>query len=295
MNKLPVIETVIESFKFPITRLGPLLKRTLVSVALLIGATVLFTLTFADGLIDVSEDGLRGSALSIFGVAFLVMFASILMLLNGAIQVALRDPMGNRWFSFGGRELRYLLFFPLAIVIYLALGAIGAVLFFIGNTLSGAGLTGEGALGGLGIWLAAPVCFILFVFIGIRLMPLYGFIAIENRFDVAGAWRASYRNFWRILVVLFVVAIAQSVLLVLGSLIAGLITPIPETALDASGAAGDLEPAALAMMLLAAGAIQLPIFLYTSFASLGLYGFIYKYLATKPLTEPDVPQASETA
>ncbi|MEQ9520191.1 MAG: hypothetical protein RLN89_12220 [Parvibaculum sp.] len=287
MKKLPVAETVIESFKFPITHFKALMKRTGIAMLVLLASLVL-TVFIVSTAVAASSPGL---AVTLAIPLFLLILLPFAMLSNGAIQVALGDPLGRNWFSLGTREFRFYLFVPIHIVIVFIVSLLLGTSFAIGGLMAG----GNGGTNWIGIAIGIPLAFAFSVFVGFRLTPLYGYIAIDNRFALSDTWDASRGNFWRIFGAMMLVAIGTSVISSILSLIAGLIAPINPAALEAvrsSGGGEAVSPEAMLAGFAVAAIIQIPFFVYTIFAGLGVYAYVYKFLVQKGSLETDgTPEA----
>ncbi len=284
MKKIPVAQIAAESLKFPIMNVRALLRRTGIPLAILVigvGAVLAITFFSVSGESTGSEIA-TAVALGVPIVAIVFFFGQS-MLSNGALQVILDHPLGKVWFTFGKRELRYLLFLPFSFAMFSAVGVLFAILASLLTLLAG----GPDALSGddanpIGFVLAGLVCFLFFFYVMLRLLPLYGFIAIENRFAIVDAWNLSRGNFWRILGTILLVSLAAS-------LISSVVnTTMPPTVLiglldiegisDAPGMPAEQPIGVQALQILIFASIQIAVLAYTIFATFAAYGLIYKAL-----------------
>jgi hypothetical protein len=284
MTKLPVAKIAGESLKFPIMNVRALVRRTSAALCILVfgvGAAIALTFFSVNG--DSTEREIATAVFMGVPVIAVVFFIGQSMLANGALQVVLDHPLRKVWFSFGERELRFLLFVPFSFALLSAAGLIFAIVATLVTMMIG----GTDALSGddanpLGFILAGLGCFLFFFFVMVRLMPLYGFVAIENRFAVVDAWNLSRGHFWRILGTVLLVGLAAS-------LISGVVnSAMPPTIFfsmmdieglpDVPGVPVDQPMAVQVLQLLIFGCVQVAVLAYTIFANFAAYGLIFKTL-----------------
>lgn len=284
MKKLPVAQIAADSLKFPIMNVRALARRTSAALGILvIGVGAVIAITFFSVSGDSTESEIATAVLLSVPVIVVVFFVGQSMLANGALQVVLDHPLGQTWFSFGGREFRFLLFVPFSVGLLSAIGLIFAIISALLTFVSG----GSDALSGdnanpLWFALAGAGCFFLFFYIMVRLLPLYGFIATENRFAVVDAWNLSKGRFWRMLGTVLLVGLAVS-------LISGVVnSTMPPTMflsiMDVEGLpagpgmAAEQPMAVQILQFLIFACVQSGVLIYSIFANLTAYGLIFKTL-----------------
>lgn len=279
MSKLPVAEIISESMKFPFVNFLKLLKRTIVAIVLfpiaLISALVIAApANGTDAAIQESAPQLA-MVLLLFIPVFLVIMATVH---NGVIQICNDHPLGDRWFSLGSREARLLLYLPLSFGI-MALALLLSAMF---GGIAGIMFGGSEDANVIGYLVGIPIFIAVGVFLSYRLIPLSGFIAVENEFAVSKAWDASRGNFWRILGSVFAVLLLWSVLFMGLQTVAAVLTGGEiaqsvmtfETQEEQKLSLTELSPLAIFITLL-----FLPAQLMFYGSSLAVYGYIYKHLS----------------
>jgi len=284
LDKLPVAKIAAESLKFPITHLRALMRRTGIALGMLVvGVGAVLTIIMLSVGQEAPGGELAAAMLIGLPVLVLVFFVCQSMLANGALQVVLDHPLGKVSFSFGGRELRYLLFIPFGFALLVVAGLIFTTVTIVAGLIFGgpSALSGDGA-NPFGFVIAGLGFFAFFLFLMVRLLPLYGFIAIENRFAVVDAWDLSRGHFWRMLGTLLLVGLAAS-------LISGIInSTMPPTFLiglldiegmsDVPGMPVDQPMAVQVLQALIFGCVQIAVLAYSIFANFAAYGLIFKAL-----------------
>ena len=182
--------------------------------------------------IEAQEFGTHLTLMFLFVLAMIVLFYS--NLLNGTIQVMARHSMAKRSLAFAGRELRFLMLIPFSLVVALASTIGFIILSVVVSIITGEEVRDLNRKLVVGVFpIGALVWFFFWVWLNIRLAPLFGFIALENRFAVRDAWRASRGNFWRIFAIIFLVWVGCLVITIPGYVLGAIFVPI-----DLSGLAG---------------------------------------------------------
>jgi hypothetical protein len=294
MNKLPVAESIIESVKFPITHFGALFRRTGLIGVVLLATGIFFSPYLAEqqlGAIGTPDQGQSFSLMMLFSLFLLVFVYSNFLL--GSIQVYCEHAFGKKLFSFGSRELRFLLLIPLN----LAIGMIAlVVLILVGLILGGIFGTSSGSeanreIVGASTFFAMLGYFVFWIICAVRLSPLFGFIAIENRFAVRDAWRASKGNFWRIAITMILLSIVVSTLMIPGYIVGALMFPLD---LEALGQIDTQSPDAVLLVATELFASMqkwsyfvLPFAIYGYFVIAIAFGKVYFTLTQKSKSQVD--------
>jgi len=295
MTKLPVAQIAAESLKFPIMNVRALIQRTGAALSILvIGIGAIIAITFFSVSGESSESELATAVFLGVPVIAVVFFIGQSMLANGALQVVLDHPLGKTWFSFGEREFRFLLFVPFSFGLLSAVGLIFAIVAALLTMITG----GSSALSGddanpLWFALAGVGGFLFFFYLIFRLLPLYGFIAIENRFAVVDAWNLSKGHFWRILGTVLLVGLAAS-------LISGVVnSAMPPTVFlsimdieglpDVPGMPAEQPVAVQILQFLIFACVQTAVLVYSIFANFAAYGLIFKALREGTTPEAETP------
>ncbi|MDF1846289.1 MAG: hypothetical protein P1U69_03725 [Parvibaculaceae bacterium] len=292
MTKIPVAQIAADSLKFPIMNVRALARRTGAALGILVigvGAIIMTTFFSVGG--ESSESEIATAIFLSVPVIAVVFFVGQSMLANGALQVVLDHPLGKTWFSFGERELRFLLFVPFSFGLLSAAGLVFAIVAALLTMITG----GSSALSGddanpLWFVIAGVGCFLFFFYLIVRLLPLYGFIAIENRFAVVDAWNLSKGHFWRMLGTVLLVGLAAS-------LISGVVnSAMPPTVFlsimdveglpDVPGMPAEQPMAVQILQFLIFACVQTAVLVYSIFANFAAYGLIFK--ALREGTTPEV-------
>lgn len=294
MNKLPVAETIIESFKFPIAHFGALLRRTGFIVVVLVATGIYFNSYLVEQQLRVIGTPDQGQFFSLMmlvsGLLIVFVYSNFLL---GSIQVYGEHAFSRKLFSFGGRELRFLLLIPLN----MAIGIAALIVLILVGVIFGGAFGAGGApdanreIVGASTFFAMLGYIVIWVICAVRLSPIFGFIAIENRFAVRDAWRASKGNFWRIASTMILLSIIASILMIPGYLIGALLFPLD---LDAIGQIDTQSPGGLLLLFTEFSASMqkwsyfvLPFAIYVYYVMAIALGKIYFTLTQKSNAQVD--------
>ncbi len=286
LKKLPVIEIVIEALKFPWVKFVPLLRRTGLSLAILIGISVLLSVVIpTPDVATATPEDIQRQVMFSFLIGLPIIMLVYAIFINGSIQVVTGHPLGTKIFSFGGREIRFLLFIPLFIAIAAAVGTLTYLVFL---ATSGSGFE----------FVSIIVFFVALYWLAMRLTPLYGFVAIENRFAVREAWAASRGKALRIFGIWLLFLLICLVLLIpIAAISYAFLLNDLQTAIEAVNNGEDSLVLIDEMNRSSAvlNLILLPVNVYLFFAIFGAMGLIYKHLKEGQTGEPVTLEDGETA
>lgn len=281
MNKLPVFETFWEGLKFPAQNIGAVLRRSAIPLGVLIAIPILLGEFVAPDRIDGARTGEVGQG--ILFLSFVMVGVALVaygMVVNGVIQLVNNHPLGRVWFSLGTREARFLLTLVLIMLVMTGAGLLAVLPGF----LLGSGGISAGPLNVVFFLIAIA----LYLWVGTRVLPIYGFVAVENRFALKDAWNVSAGYFWRIFaVLLLLLLLGLLILIVLMAVlmpIMGIIAGTPDTAGSSADPAEMISRMQTAAQIV--NLITLPFSLYWFYAACAIQGLIYKKL---------VPSSENTA
>lgn len=292
MTKLPVAKIAGESLKFPIMNVRALLRRTGIVLGLLVVnagiVDIMAALSVADTTVDDYFDPLYFYGDQFF-VSIVVTFIGVSVLANSAIQIVHDDAKGKTWFSFGGKELRFL-FFGAAFLLFAALLYMPVILtknYFFPSPPDHSVEAARGAV----VWslLFLAFCSLLIA----RLLPLYGFIALENRFALVQAWGLSKGHYWRSLATYLIIGIVTSLIFgVLNFLVLPTIRIGLRDVSLLSYASEDLSIMLQVLQTLIFSCMEVAAYAYLVFANFSAYGLIFKALREE---EPSTSRPSDTS
>jgi hypothetical protein len=212
MNKIPVTQTVLESYRFTFGGLSKVIGLIWLPIIILTVGGYFTLVPYFSGMAgalesgDVSQQGslmLRQLALEI---VMIVLMAMIAVAISREILNPVRRPSFLR-FALGPAELRVVggliaLFFLMIVFIFI-LVVIGLVLGLAVNGVLPAGAA-VGSKGGAGIGaLVGLIGFFGLVYVMVRLgFLLTPAVAMEGGFGLERSWELTKGNFWRIVAVI---------------------------------------------------------------------------------------------
>jgi hypothetical protein len=219
MNKIPVGQTIEQSYAFVFGRYLSLLGVVWLPMVLTAGLSLLYA-RWSYGAWTIVPPESMSPQMAIRAVPFslllsAVMMAIIIVIGMGVVREAVGTRSGPRfvYFRFGSDELRaagaaILLVIGLYIVLIVAIivsGVIGAIVIGVHGATNGAKhdptLLGIQILGfiGMGALVASVVCIYFGARFGFLLVPA---TAAEHRFALERSWELTKGNFWRALTVI---------------------------------------------------------------------------------------------
>jgi len=234
LSKIPAFEFLIECFKFPVTHFSALLRRTGLAVLALVATSVIVS----SFVFDLDPNELRSLDLGKFqlqmfllGLATTAFFRSNQFV--GTIQVQGDHECSARFYSFGSREIRFFAAFSIFSILP-GLGLLEATFAATIHEIVSADKNGPDTHAILGYFtfaLFALVFLFLKVWIFVRLAPIFGFIAIENRLAVRDSWRLSRDKFWPLFWLLLAVFVAREVIPIPGYVAGAIFFPLDMAAI----------------------------------------------------------------
>ena len=212
MNKIPVAQTVAESYRFVFGGLGTVIGLIWLPIVILTVGGYFTMVPYFSGMAgaldsgDVSQQGSLLLRLLAFDIVAIVLMAVISVAISREILNPVRRPSFLR-FALGPAEFRTIggliaLFF-LMIVFVVILVIVTMVIGFVANALLGAaGAAGSKGAAGIGA-LVSVLGFFGLVYIMVRLgFLLVPAVAMEGGFGLERSWQLTKGNFWRIFAVL---------------------------------------------------------------------------------------------
>jgi hypothetical protein len=212
MNKIPVPQTVLESYRFTFGGLGKVIGLIWLPIIILTVGGYFMLVPYFSGMAGALESGdvsQQGSLLLrelAFEIVMIVLVAMIAVAITREILNPVRRPSFLR-FALGPAEFRVVggliaLFF-LMIVFIIILVIVGLVIGFAVNAVLPAAGAAAGSKGAAGIGaLAGLVGFFGLVYIMVRLgFLLVPAVAMEGGFGLERSWKLTQGNFWRIVVI----------------------------------------------------------------------------------------------
>ena len=212
MNKIPVAQTVAESYRFVFGGLGTVIGLIWLPIVILtVGGYFTMVPYFSGmaGALDSGDASQQGSLLLhvlAFDIVMIVLMAMIAVAIAREILNPVRRPSFLR-FALGPAEFRAIggliaLFF-LMIIFVVILVIVSMVIGFVANALlPAAGAAGSKGAAGIGA-LVSVLGFFGLVYIMVRLgFLLVPAVAMEGGFGLERSWQLTKGNFWRIFAVL---------------------------------------------------------------------------------------------
>ena len=193
MNKLPVGQTIIDAYGFTFTQLGTIIG--LIWFPMVVSTLLNFLPQLADGYADANVAG--ASAVESLAVLLLTLLLSAIMYVAVARQaLGLRQGPAVFHFALGQPEFRV---YGALLVIYFLIG-LAALAQLEAQSVGGPVST-------LAAFIALPgILFVIYMAVRFVFILVPAIVA-ENRIDFARIWALTRGNFWRILVVVFAIAI----------------------------------------------------------------------------------------
>ena len=212
MNKIPVTQTVLESYRFTFGGLGKVIGLIWLPIVILtVGGYFTLVPYFSSmaGALDAGDTSQQGALLLrqlAFEFVAIVLIVVIAVAITREILNPVRRPPFLR-FALGPTEFRtiggFIGLFMLLIVFLVVLTIIGLVIgFAVSAVLPAAGAAaGKGAAAGIGV-LAGFIGFCVLVYVMVRLgFLLVPAVAMEGGFGLERSWRLTKGNFWRIVAI----------------------------------------------------------------------------------------------
>lgn len=234
MGKLPIWGTVQHSFGFCFSNLGSMMR--LASVPILLVIAIAFVVPQPD------FTGLSEGARFESGTVALILIANILSFIVTVQFVTawhrqfLSDGGQPRWFafSFGGRELRYILMTILTTLVIIAALIIPIILvaFLMFNAMQ------SGEFSALGV-MAIPIVWGLSIFLWARFSMVLPAAAIGAPAGLKDSWRATKGSVLRIaavqilMVLIIIIPLAIIMIIFMDVMVASMVVQAPEGALEA--------------------------------------------------------------
>lgn len=208
MNKIPVSQTVADSYRFTFGGLGRVIALIWLPIATMTIGGYFVTQSYNAGMAGSLESGdaaLQGPLLLrmfAFELVDVVLLAVIGVAIAREILAPLKRPVFLR-FSLGAAEFRvvggFVGLYLLIIVFVVILFVVGLILGFVGNALGGAGgKQGAFAIGGLAFFFGFLALIYVFARLGFAMVPA---AALEGGFGIERSWQLTKGNFWRIVLV----------------------------------------------------------------------------------------------
>ena len=230
MNKIPVVRTIKESYRFTFGGLGTVIGLIWLPIVVLTVGGYFTMVPYFSGMAgalesgDVSQQGPLVVRELAFEIVTIVLMAVVAVAITREILSPMKRPPFLR-FSLGLTELRvvggFFGLFVLMIVFAIILTIIGLVAGFAVNAVLPAAAA---AVGGAGLparavsvaMLAALVCCLALVYIVTRLgFLLVPAAAMEGGFGLERSWKLTKGNFWRI----FLIAVATLVPVLIAAIV----------------------------------------------------------------------------
>ena len=259
MNKIPVNQTVAESYGFVLGSLGKLIGLIWLPILILTVGSYFTLIPYFSGMAESLESGDMSQQALLFlrvlaiDVVMILLFAVIAVAITREI---LNPAKGISYvhFSFGMTELRvvggFFALIMLMMTFIFGLLLIGMVALIAVKAAGGAALNAQQAISAIGlIWL---IGFLAIFFLLVRLSFLMVPAAVaEGGFGIEQSWKLTKGSFWRI----FVIALATIIPLTLVAAVAeiiilgpGFITLPPGAALKDTAALAHLQAAQMRLM-----------------------------------------------
>jgi hypothetical protein len=147
------------------------------------------------------------------------------MITNGAIQVRLKNPIGQKFWSLGNTEISQFAISVFGIILIVVIGVFLMITYWFVSLILGASFGVEsGDNTNAKFFVLAIVSVFFGLLIAIRLTPLPAYVADRNLFAVEASWRATRGHFWRITAGLLLVTVFYAVLWTVGALIAAILS-----------------------------------------------------------------------
>ncbi len=204
MNKVPVIQTIAESYRFILGSLGkvigliwlPVLVLTVGSYFTLVQAYSTMPAALESG--DVNQQGMLALRMLGFDLVMIVLVAMIAVAITREIMSPSKD-ISYIHFSLGLAELRVIAGF---LGLFMLLVAFVVALALIGAGLSVAAASLPGAAGGslLAAVQLIGVLALLYAMVRLSFLAVPAAVA-EGNFGVESSWKLTGGNFWRIVAV----------------------------------------------------------------------------------------------
>ncbi len=202
MNKIPVIQTIKDSYRFTFGGLGTVIGLIWLPIILL---TIGRYFSLNDSAIETTDPSIQGPIMVrglVFDIVALILLAMIAVAIVREILKPVKRPSYLR-FALGATELRvaagYIGLFALMFVFLLGvilLVSLGAV---VGKVAAGAaGSAIAAAIGGLVSLIG--LCALIFIFVRLSFL-LVPTAAIDGGFGLEKSWTLTKGNFWRIVVI----------------------------------------------------------------------------------------------
>ncbi len=210
MNKIPVTQTVLESYRFVFSGLGTVIGLIWLPIVILtVGGYFTLVPYFSNmaGALDAGDTSQQG-VLLLRQAAFEVVAVVLIVVIAVAITREILNPMQRPpflRFALGPTEFRtiggFIGLFMLLIVFVVILTVFSLVIGLAGNAvLPAAGAAGKGAAG-IGV-LAGLIGFCVLIYVMARLgFLLVPAVVMEGGFGLERSWRLTKGNFWRIVAV----------------------------------------------------------------------------------------------
>ena len=211
MNKIPVAQPVVESYRFTFGGLSKVIGLIWLPVVILtVGGYFTLVPYFSNmaGALDAGDTGQQGVLLLrqlAVEIVAIVLMAMIAVAVAREILAPLKRPLFLR-FGLGPAEFRtiggFIGLFMLLIVFVVVLMVVGLVIGLAANAVlpaagaaSGKGAAGMGVLAGL-----FGFCVLIYVMVrlGFLLVPA---VVMEGGFGLERSWRLTKGNFWRIVAI----------------------------------------------------------------------------------------------
>ena len=230
MNKIPVIQTIKESYRFTFGGLGTVIGLIWLPIVVLTVGGYFITGQYISGMSGAMQSGDLGQSgplflrLLSFGIVKIVLQAMIAVAIVREILKPLKRPVFLR-FGLGPSEFRVvggffglfalmLAFIVILVILSMVVGfAMGAALPAAAGAAAGAGMSkpaaGVAVLAGL-----IGCCALIYIFarLGFLLAPA---AVTEGGFGLERSWQLTTGNFWRI----FAIALATLVLVLIAALL----------------------------------------------------------------------------
>ena len=212
MNKIPVAQTVAESYRFVFGGLGKVIGLIWLPVVILTVGGYFAMVPYFSGMAGALESGDVSQQASpllhvlAFDIVVIVLMAMISVAIAREILNPVRRPSFLR-FALGPAEFRVVggsiaLFF-LMIIFVVILVIVGLVLGFVVHAIlpAAGAAAGKGAAAGTGV-LAGFIGFCVLIYVMVRLgFLLVPAVAMEGGFGLERSWRLTKSNFWRIIAI----------------------------------------------------------------------------------------------
>jgi hypothetical protein len=209
MNKIPVIQTVAESYRFILGSLGQVIGLIWLPVLIFTIGSYFTLIPYFSGMADslesgdVSQQALLFLRLLAFDLVVIVLFAVIAVAITREI---LNPSKGISYvhFSFGMTELRVIGGFfgliMLMVTFIIALVLIGMVALIAVKAGAAGALSQQQALSAIGlIWLIGALA-IFFALVRLSFLMVPAAVA-EGGFGIEQSWKLTKGSFWRIVVI----------------------------------------------------------------------------------------------